>query len=60
MVECPRPVAEINEALLERKIIGGLDVSDQVPNGMLVCCTEMNTKEEIDRFAEALAEVAKS
>ena len=59
VVECPRPVAEINTALLERKIIGGLDVSEYVPNGMLVCCTEMNTKEEIDRFAEALAEVAK-
>ena len=59
VVECPRPVAEINNALLERKIIGGLDVSEYVPNGMLVCCTEMNTKEEIDRFAEALAEVAK-
>ena len=60
VVECPRPVAEINEALLERKIIGGLDVSEHVPNGMLVCCTEMNTKEEIDRFADALAEVAKT
>ena len=59
VVEGPRPVAEINEALLERKIIGGLDVSEHVPNGMLVCCTEMNTKEEIDRFADALAEVAK-
>ena len=58
VVQCPKPVAEINDALLERKIIGGLDVSDQAPNGMLVCCTEMNTKEEIDRFAEALAEVA--
>ena len=59
VVECPRPVAEINNALLERKIIGGLDVSEYVPNGMLVCCTEMNTKEEIDRFAAALAEVTK-
>ena len=59
VVECPRPVAEINNALLERKIIGGLDVGEYVPNGMLVCCTEMNTKEEIDRFAAALAEVTK-
>ena len=60
VVECPRPVAEINEALLERKIIGGLDVSEHVPNGMLVCCTEMNTKEEIESLAAALAEVAKT
>jgi glycine dehydrogenase subunit 1 len=60
VVECPRPVSEINEALLERKIIGGLDVSEHVPNGMLVCCTEMNTKEEIESLAAALAEVAKT
>ena len=58
VVECPLPVAEINEFLLDRKIIGGLDISEQVPNGMLVCCTEMNTREEIEAFAGALAEAA--
>ena len=58
VVECPLPVAEINEFLLDRKIIGGLDIGEQVPNGMLVCCTEMNTREEIEAFAGALAEAA--
>ena len=43
--------------LLERGIIGGLDVSDQVPNGMLLCCTEVNSREEIDSLANALAEI---
>ena len=57
VVGCPAPPAELNERLLERKIIGGLDVSEQVPNGMLVCVTEMNSREEIERLADALAEI---
>ncbi|MEE9284831.1 MAG: aminomethyl-transferring glycine dehydrogenase subunit GcvPA, partial [Dehalococcoidia bacterium] len=50
VVQCPRSPAEINRALLERRIIGGLDISDHTPNGMLLCVTEMNTGEEIDRL----------
>ena len=42
---------------LDYKIIGGLDITAQVPNGMLVCATEVNTREEIDRLAGALAEI---
>ena len=37
------PPAEINRALLERGIIGGLDVSDPMRHRMLLCVTEMNT-----------------
>ncbi len=58
VVECPAPPSEINGKLLEHKIIGGLDVSDQVDNGMLVCVTEMNSREEIESLASALAEVS--
>ena len=58
VVECPAPPSEINSKLLEHKIIGGLDVSTQVPNGMLVCVTEMNSREEIEGLASALAEVS--
>ena len=58
VVECPAPPSEINRKLLEHKIIGGLDVSEQVPNGMLVCVTEMNSREEIENLATALAEVS--
>ncbi len=57
VVECPRPPAEINERLIEHGIIGGLDVSDQVPNGMLLCFTEVNSREDIEGLAKALAEV---
>jgi len=59
VVQCPRPPADSNRALLERDIIGGLDVSEQDENGMLVCVTEMNTREDIERLAEGLREVAR-
>lgn len=48
---------KVNEALLEHKIIGGLPLKRFYPeleNGMLVCVTELRTKEEIDSFAERL------
>ena len=57
-LRCPRPTAEVNAALLQKGIVGGLDISDQVPNGMLVCVTEMNSRQEIEALAKALAEVA--
>jgi glycine dehydrogenase subunit 1 len=60
VVECPRPVAEINAALRERKIIGGYDLSKDYPhlgNAMLVAVTEMNTREQIDAFAKTLGEM---
>ena len=57
VVECPHPPSEINERLIKHGIIGGLDVSDQVPNGMLLCFTEVNSREDIEGLARALAEV---
>jgi glycine dehydrogenase subunit 1 len=57
VVRCPVKPAEVNRRLLEKGIIGGLDVSDRVPNGLLLCVTEMNTRQEIDALAAALAEV---
>ena len=59
VVKCPQNPKEITKKLLERNIIGGLDVSDSVPNGMLFCATEMNTKAEIDALANALGQIAK-
>ncbi len=59
-VQCPVTPAALNERLLDHKIIGGLDISDRVPNGMLLCATEVNTREEIDAFATALAEIGSS
>ena len=53
-VRCPNPPRQLLARLLERGIIGGLDVSDHVDNGLLVCVTEVNTRAEIDRLVEAL------
>ncbi len=57
VVRCPRSPREMNQLLLERGIIGGLDVSDRTTNGMLLCATEMNSRKELDRLVEALEEV---
>ena len=54
VVQCPRPPGEINAALLEQGIMGGLDVSDAVPNGMLLCATEQNSRADIEALAGAL------
>jgi glycine dehydrogenase subunit 1 len=57
VVGCPVPPGRINERLLEIGIIGGLDVSDRVENGMLVCVTEANTRDQIDALTSALREI---
>jgi glycine dehydrogenase subunit 1 len=57
VVGCPVPPQEITERLLDAGIIGGLDVSDRVRDGMLFCVTEVNTKEEIDALGVALRKI---
>ena len=62
VVRCPAPVDEINAFLLEGlsdvEIIGGYDLGQDfasMDDRMLVAVTEMNSRHEIDLFAEALA-----
>jgi glycine dehydrogenase subunit 1 len=61
VVRCPMPVAELNKHLLEDWcIVGGYDLGHDYPgmeNYMLLCVTEMNTQEEMDRLVKALWEV---
>ena len=57
-VQCPAPPAEINSWLLQQDIIGGLDVSDLTTNGMLLCVTEMNTRQDIEALVGALSDYA--
>jgi glycine dehydrogenase subunit 1 len=54
VVRCPRPVTEVNARLRQQGIVGGLDVSVDGEARMLLCLTETNTREEIERLAEAL------
>ncbi len=58
-VQTPLSPTEINRRLLEQKIIGGLDISKSVEvegadNAWLLCVTEMNTREQMDRLVAAL------
>ena len=68
VVQCPAPPAVINQRLMERNILGGLDLSSspyrdplppEVDRGMLVCVTEMNAKQDIDALVGALGEIGK-
>ena len=56
-VQCPIPPSEVNRRLSEQGIIGGLDISDVVPSGMLFCVTEMNSRQQIDQLVTALSEI---
>ena len=56
VVRCPISPAEINDGLLERNIIGGLDISHLTPNGMLIAVTEMKSGEEIESLVSALSQ----
>jgi glycine dehydrogenase subunit 1 len=62
IVRCPGPVAEINDLLLnEYAVVGGYDLGQEYPtlaDHMLICATEMNTREDIELLAEGLAEFA--
>lgn len=55
VVQCPVAPREVQRRLLEHRILGGIDVSEQMEKGLLLCVTEMNTREEIDRLVAALA-----
>jgi glycine dehydrogenase subunit 1 len=54
VVRCPIPPHQINEALFEKRIIGGLDISHIIGKSILFCVTEVNTKQQIDRLVEIL------
>jgi len=64
VVQCPQPVAEINQRLLDEwGILGGYDLGRDYPelaDHMLICVTEMNGRAEIEALAEALAGMSAS
>jgi leucyl-tRNA synthetase len=55
----PGPVPELLERLRIRQIHGGIDVSLNMPGGenaLLICVTEMHSKEDIDMLCTILAD----
>jgi len=52
-----KSVQDVNEALLNEGIFGGLDLSSSFPElgeAALICATEIHKKEDIDRLTDAL------
>jgi len=54
VARCPVAPAEVNRRLLERGILGGYDVSGRIERGLLLCFSELHTREEIDALVEGL------
>ncbi len=55
-----RPVGPVLDALAQRNILGGLDISSHSPspgNVLLVCATETKTEEDIDAYINAMREI---
>ncbi|HIF03590.1 MAG TPA: aminomethyl-transferring glycine dehydrogenase subunit GcvPA [Nitrospinaceae bacterium] len=60
VLRCPRPATEIRDALLEYNILVGLPLGDyyhELADSLLICTTELNTVEAIDRLAEKLGTI---
>jgi len=58
VITLPRSAVEVRDALLEKKILAGLPLSEFYPemeNDILVAVTELRTKDQIDAYASALA-----
>jgi glycine dehydrogenase subunit 1 len=45
--------SDVNRRALDRKVVGGFELTGSLDGAMLVCATEMNRREEMDRFAES-------
>lgn len=58
VVRGPSTPEHINRVLEHEGIIGGLDVSAQVDGGLLLCVTEVNTREQIDTLVDVLGGIS--
>ncbi len=58
IVSCPEPVADLKKRLEQQGILAGIAVGRDFPeleHGLLVCVTEQNSRQQIDRLTVALA-----
>ncbi|MBP2644955.1 MAG: glycine dehydrogenase (decarboxylating) subunit 1 [Firmicutes bacterium] len=56
-IKLQKSVTKVNEGLLEKGILGGIDLGGYYPeleHHMLICVTEKRTKEEIDQLAREM------
>ena len=52
VVKAPASAEELASRLLEKGIVGGLNLGE---DNLLICCTEMNSLQDIDDFVSAVA-----
>ena len=60
VVKCPTSVDELNEKLLDKKILGGYDLGkdyEELKDCMLVCVTEKRTSQEIDNLVDLMEDM---
>ena len=60
VLKCPRPAEEVLQILRQDQIIGGYPLEQYYPelkNCLLLCTTELNSKEEMDRLVDKLEEM---
>ncbi len=58
VVSCKEPVADLQRRLEQEGILPGIALAKDYPgidNGLLICVTEQNSREQIDRLVTALA-----
>jgi glycine cleavage system pyridoxal-binding protein P len=51
-VKAPASAEELALRLLKKGIVGGLNLGE---DNLLICCTEMNSLQDIDDFVSAVA-----
>ena len=56
-VTLPRPAIEVRDQLVERGFLAGVPLSDAEGRALAVAVTEKRSRDEIDRFTLAMAEV---
>src|SRR5678815_3132647 len=63
VLRLPAPAESFTRAAVDRKILAGIPLAKfdrSRPNDLLVAVTEKRSKEDLDRYVEALASWAKS
>ncbi|MGQ9675771.1 MAG: aminomethyl-transferring glycine dehydrogenase subunit GcvPA [Chloroflexota bacterium] len=61
VVRCPMSPRELNRRLLAHRLIGGYELGRSYPelsDAVLLCVTEMNTREDIDKLVSILGTLA--
>ena len=58
VLQLPKKAEEVLSALQQKGILGGIALGPWYPemkDSLLVCATEMNTRDEMDRYAAAFS-----